>query len=89
MLVTHTEVVWPADQAAVDRTPIAYVYFDSPPEGRPRTADVDVRGEPTAQIVFGASGGRIGYTINGLAQVVDHVAATLGDVALLSEVPGV
>lgn len=56
----HTEVVWPADQAAADRTAIAYVYFDSPPEGQPRTGQVEVRGEPGAQVVFGASGGRIG-----------------------------
>ncbi len=52
-LATRQEVVWPADWAAADRTPIAYVYFESPPGGQRRTAQVDVSGEPKAQIVFG------------------------------------
>ena len=84
---SHHEVVWPADRAAEDRTPIAYFYFESPPEGLRRTAQVDVKGDPKAQIVFGASGGGVGYTINGLAQLVDHVAATLSEVAALPETP--
>jgi hypothetical protein len=36
---------------------------------------------PKVQIVFGSRGGGIGHTINGLAQLVDHLAAPLSEVA--------
>jgi hypothetical protein len=84
---SRTDIVWPANRAAVDRTPIAYVYFRPPPPGVAPTAQVDVHGEPSAQIIFGASGGGRGYTINALAQIVRHVADTLGEVATLPETP--
>ena len=84
---SREEFVWPGDRAAEDRTPIAYIYFEPPPGGMPPTAEVDVKGDPKAQIVFGARGGGIGYTINGLAQLADHVAATLSEVAALPEEP--
>jgi hypothetical protein len=86
-LGSRTEIVWPADRAVIDRTPIAYIYFSPPPTGQAPTSQVDVNGEPTAQIIFGASGGRRGYTLSAFAQIIRHVAATLSEVSALPEVP--
>jgi hypothetical protein len=83
----ETELVFDPDRAAVDRTPLAYVTFAPPPEGHPRTAKVDVKGEPTAQIAFGSRGGGIAYTVRSFAQIVRFVSSTLGEVAALPEEP--
>jgi hypothetical protein len=84
-----SEIEWvnDPDRTAIDRTPLGYVRFPAPPEGQARTAEVAVNGEPSAQIAFGAAGGGRGYTIDALAQIIRHVADTLGEVSALPETP--
>lgn len=85
----ETEWITTPNRTAVDRTPLGYVRFPPPPEGEPRTAQVDVKGQPSAQIAFGASGGKRGYTLGAFEQILGYVAATLGEVAALPETPPV
>jgi hypothetical protein len=84
---SEAEWVFDPDKGAVDRTPIAYVTFPPPPEGKPTTAQVDVKGQPSAQIAFGSGGGGVAYTVGALAQIVTHVGDTLSEVAALPEQP--
>jgi hypothetical protein len=84
---SREEFPWPPNRAPEDRTLLSYIYFEPPPGGMPPTAEVDVKGEPKAQVVFGAGGGEIGSTIDELAQLADHVAATLSEVAGLPDEP--
>lgn len=86
---SETEWVTSPNRTAVDRTPLAYVRFPGPSEGKPRTAQVDVKGQPSAEIAFGSGGGGVAYTVGAFKQILGFVSETLGEVAALPEIPSV
>jgi hypothetical protein len=76
-----------------DGTEIGRVFFGALP-GRTdpsryppaHATKVEVKGEPTARVLFGARGG-VAFTIEGFARLIDHTAETLSEIAALPERP--
>jgi hypothetical protein len=88
----RVENVLRSDVPAKDGTEIAYVYFGPLPENTDPSeypsavaTGVEVRGEPTAQVLFGATGGGAAFSTEGLARLIDHTAETLSEISALPE----
>jgi hypothetical protein len=86
------EIVLPPDRIAEHGTPIALGHFGPLPPGVDPVAyapahstKVDVKGEPTAKIFFGARGGGRGYGVEGIANLVGHTSDALGRIGTLAE----